>query len=199
MIISVASFKGGVCKTTTAVHFAAYFQTLAPTLLLDADTKTRSAIGWSKAGPGFTFKVAGIGQAAKLAKEYQHIVIDSGQAPSLDDLKSAIEDSDLLVIPVVPVRLDADGLVTTLRALKEINATGFRVLLARVAPHHEAKAKEIRQVLAEMEIPCFASEIPRMAVFEKAPDEGLTVNQMHDRTAKRAWDSYAAAGKEIAQ
>ena len=37
MVISVASYKGGVGKTVTAVHLAAFFQRLGPTLLLDAD------------------------------------------------------------------------------------------------------------------------------------------------------------------
>ena len=37
MIISIAGFKGGVGKTTTAVHFAAYLQQSAPTLLIDGD------------------------------------------------------------------------------------------------------------------------------------------------------------------
>ena len=47
MIIAITALKGGVGKTTTAVHLAAYFQTLAPTLLIDAD-KNRSALVWSK-------------------------------------------------------------------------------------------------------------------------------------------------------
>ena len=35
MYITVTHYKGGVAKTTTAVHLAAYLQQLAPTLLID--------------------------------------------------------------------------------------------------------------------------------------------------------------------
>ncbi|MFM7909209.1 MAG: ParA family protein, partial [Microcystis sp.] len=47
MIISVVALKGGVGKTTTSIHLAAYFQEKAPTLLIDAD-KNRSALHWSR-------------------------------------------------------------------------------------------------------------------------------------------------------
>jgi Mrp family chromosome partitioning ATPase len=35
MFVTVASYKGGAGKTTTAVHLAAYLQRLAPTLLIE--------------------------------------------------------------------------------------------------------------------------------------------------------------------
>nr|WP_297040766.1 ParA family protein [Thermosynechococcus sp. OHK43] len=49
MIITVASFKGGVGKTTTAIHLAAFLQRQGETLLIDADPN-RSATGWAKRG-----------------------------------------------------------------------------------------------------------------------------------------------------
>jgi chromosome partitioning protein len=47
MIVTTASFKGGVGKTTTAVHVAAFLQKDGDTLLVDGDPN-RSATRWSK-------------------------------------------------------------------------------------------------------------------------------------------------------
>jgi chromosome partitioning protein len=55
MIVTVASFKGGVGKTTTALHLAAYLQTKAPALLVDGDFN-RSAFDWAGRG-SLPFKV----------------------------------------------------------------------------------------------------------------------------------------------
>ena len=55
MIITVASFKGGQAKTTSAVHLAAFFARQGTTLLIDGDPN-RSASSWAKRKvnrPGF--------------------------------------------------------------------------------------------------------------------------------------------------
>jgi chromosome partitioning protein len=203
MILTVASYKGGVGKTTTAVHLAAYLNTLSPTLLLDGD-QTRNATAWSKRGPsdgsrkaGFPFKVAPIDQAAKLAREYKHIVIDTGQRPSAADLEAAAEGCDLMVVPAVPSALDTDGLGQTVRALQELKQAKFRVLLTKVAPDATRESAELRELLDTIKCPTFATSIPRLKAFEKAAGAGVTVDEVDDRNAERAWNAYWFAGEEL--
>jgi chromosome partitioning protein len=195
MILTVASYKGGVGKTTTAVHLAAYLHSLSPTLLLDGD-KTKNATAWSQRG-GFPFRVAPIDAASKLARDYAHVVIDTGQRPSDEDLEAAVEGCDLLVIPAVPSALDSDGLGQTIRALKKIKATNFKVLLTRVAHDASKEATELRRLLAGIHAPVFHTEIPRFKAFEKAAAAGGLVAQVDDLNADRAAKAYLAAGLEL--
>ena len=71
MIITVTSYKGGVGKTTTAIHLAAYLQRLAPTLLVDNDPN-RSAIGWAARSENvLPFRVVDINQSLKVGRDFE--------------------------------------------------------------------------------------------------------------------------------
>ena len=86
MIITLASFKGGVAKTASAIRIACYLSQLAGTLLVDGDPN-RSATGWAKRG-ALPFKVVDLMQAPMHSRNYEHVVIDTAARPSREDLEA---------------------------------------------------------------------------------------------------------------
>ena len=199
MIITVTSYKGGVGKTTTAIHLAAYLQRLAPTLLVDGDA-IRSATKWSQRGDekGLPFKVVTHAQMVGHIRDYQHIIIDTEGNPTDDDFKDLASNCDLLVIPAVPESVATDGLTHTLAKLHQLRNARHRVLLTMVPPKPRTDGQQLRDMLTAQGIPVFVTEIPRLAAFEKAAAEGVPVYGVKDdRNAVRAWEAYEAAGKEI--
>ena len=195
MILTIASFKGGVAKTTTAVHLAAYLQDRSPTLLIDGDPN-RSATGWSRRGQ-LPFKVVDERQAAKYAREFEHCVIDTEARPEEEDLKALADGCDLLIIPTTPDALALDALMLTVKALDGLRTSGYRILLSIIPPRPSRDGDEARSTLTEAGLPLLTQGVRRLVAFQKAALAGVPVYAVDDPRANLGWEDYQQVGKEI--
>lgn len=196
MIITVASFKGGVGKTTTAVHLATFLNERSPALLIDGDPN-RSASGWARRG-NLPFKVVDERQAARFSRDFQNIVIDTQARPEEEDLKALADGCNLLVIPTTPDALSLDALQLTTDALKKLGKARYRILLTMVPPKPSRDGEEARAGLEEDGLPLFASSIRRLSAFQKAALQGVPVSEVKgDARAANGWEDYRNVGLEL--
>jgi chromosome partitioning protein len=194
VIVAIVNHKGGVGKSVTAIHLAAYFQQSAPALLIDGD-RNRSCLSWQRRG-ALPFRVIDERQAGGIAQDYKYVVIDT-PAAERDDLAALAKGCDLLVIPAIPDAMSLDALVLLVDELRQIGAARFKVLLTLCPPRPSHDADEARAMLDSAGIPVFTGQIRRLAAYQKAALAGVIVSAVHDPRAAAAWNDYAAIGKEI--
>lgn len=114
MIIVIGGQKGGTGKSTLSINLAVALVLAGhKTLLVDTDSQ-RSSSNWSdvrELNPELPAVVT-LQKTGKLdrllptlAKDYEHLVVDSGGRDSLE-LRSALLAADRLIIPIRPSQID---------------------------------------------------------------------------------------------
>jgi chromosome partitioning protein len=195
MIITIASFKGGVGKTTTAIHLAGYLSKKGSTLLVDGDPN-RSCLDWAQNG-SLPYQTIDVMQLAKFAGRYEHTVIDTKARPDEKDLRVLATGCDLLVIPTTPDAMSLKATLKMLSALSELDANAYKILLSMIPPPPSHDGSDAARVLKENKLSFFKAQIRRYTAYKKAALHGILVSDAKDNYAKEAWSDYQKFGKEI--
>jgi chromosome partitioning protein len=111
MRIVLTSMKGGVGKTTTAIHLAAWLAQRGETLLIDADP-VEGALSWADAET-LPFTISN--ELGAKPKDYEHVVVDTRGQPDAKSLRTFAGKADLVIIPTTPSQLS----LTTLEPFRD--------------------------------------------------------------------------------
>ena len=202
MIVTVTSHKGGVAKTTTAMHLAAYLRSRdgeGSTVVVDADPNG-SALGWARrSGGSLPFEVVSSREAGerRVTRSFSNVVIDTQGRPRGEALERLVAQCDLLVVPTTP---EAGSTETIMLIAQDIQALAgradYKVLLVMVKWYNR-RAARARRSLEKRGVPMFEAEIRDRAAFATGELLGLPVSELKGKGAREGWTDYEAAGQEV--
>ena len=201
-VIAILNQKGGVGKTTLAVHLATALARKKHTvILLDADPQG-SALDWAAARHGDPlFPVVGLPKSSihkelpTLAASYEFVIIDG--PPRVHEVaRSAIMAADLVLVPVQPSPYDVWAAKEIIDLLTEAsifkpNLRKAFIINRKIA--NTAIGRDVAEALSDYPIPVLQSAICQRVAFAESATQGLTVYELDpEMLASQEMDALAA-------
>ncbi|EHV2051907.1 ParA family protein [Salmonella enterica] len=187
MIYAVVNTKGGVGKTTTAVHLATMLSRTGTALLIDGDPQASAAswAAWRRDNPAYdpsptTTCLTGkaiFNEGKALSCGFDNVVVDVGGRDATG-LRSALLLAHRAIIPVGASNLDAAAMTDLLEVVelaRDYNPElDVKVLLTRVDSRTK-DAADMLEFLTEQNLPVLNSQVCERVAYRRAIGEGATV------------------------
>jgi chromosome partitioning protein len=194
MIIVVANTKGGVGKSTLAVHLASWLSEQGHSVTLaDCDTQQSSSEWVREALPAVkAVRLAGpdeiLNEMAGLASECDFLVAD-GPGSNTETSRALLLLGDLAVVPCKASMLEVRALAKateTLRQAQDIRGgkPSAVIVLSMVGKNYRL-TQDMKDAAASLQLPLAKTALILRQIYADAPGQGAVVWQLGNR-AKEA-------------
>jgi chromosome partitioning protein len=205
MIIVIANSKGGVGKSTFAVHLAAWLHEQGHTVTLaDCDTQQSSSEWAREAVPGLkAVRLADpddiLDRLPILAQQTEYVIAD-GPGSNTETSRALLLRGDLALVPCKASMLELRALAQATHVLRQAqDIRGGRpkaqIILSMVGKHYRL-TQDMKDAAAALELPLAATALTLRQIYADAPGQGALVWQLGAR-AREAADEVRALFREV--
>jgi len=189
MIVALTNSKGGVGKSTLAVHLAAWWKEQgAEVALVDADAQGSSSVWLREAAPAIPlFRLQTpddlLEQVPQLRTRFEHLIID-GPAGLSEVTRAILLVADLALLPCGPSVLDLRAAHEAIRVVKQAHAIRQGPPRAVLVPNklqvQYRLSRELLETVKSLGVPTVGGLRLRQA-YADAAGQGVVVWQLGPR------------------
>jgi chromosome partitioning protein len=200
MIIAVANSKGGVGKSTLAVHLASWlFEQRFSVTLADCDTQQSSSEWIREAAPGINAVRLDnpdeiLNELPLLAHETDFVVAD-GPGSQTETSRALLLRADLAILPCKASMLEVRALAKATEVLRQAQdirggVPSAIIVLSMVGKHYRL-TQDMKDAASALSLPLASSAMILRQIYADAPGQGSVVWNMGSRGREAALEARA--------